>query len=231
MGLDMEELPRNMSLKTLADRCMGEINKYHRGETSSDQYCLEMFRRAMHEQDNAAWTLVVEHFQDFLLKVFRRHPQYDAANLLDSPQNYVAKAFERFWFAAVRNQQLEFATLAAALCYLRSCLSGAILDTLRAHARAKEVALPESDFVGEPTVNDDDESLDLWHIIQSVLPIEREQRLTYLLFHCNLKPREIVRHCPQEFSDVQEIYRLRRNIKERLSHNSEYIRWRLNGEA
>ncbi len=47
MGMDMEELPKNMSLSALADRCMSEINHYRRGEASSDQYCLEIFRRAM----------------------------------------------------------------------------------------------------------------------------------------------------------------------------------------
>jgi hypothetical protein len=54
-----------------------------------------------------------------------------------------------------------------------------------------------------------------------------EQQVAYLLFHCGLKPREIIRFCPQEWSDVQEIYRLRRNIKERLRRNADHLRWRL----
>jgi hypothetical protein len=37
-----------------------------------------------------------------------------------------------------------------------------------------------------------------------------------LLFHCGLIPREIVRCCPEAFSDVQELACLRRNIMERL---------------
>src|SRR6266581_2118630 len=57
MGIDMEELPKNMRLSALADRCMSEINKYRHGEASSDQYCLEIFRRAMLEHDDEAWTV------------------------------------------------------------------------------------------------------------------------------------------------------------------------------
>src|SRR5262252_8202158 len=39
-GIGVEELPRNMRLPALADRCMSEINHYRRGEASCNQYCL-----------------------------------------------------------------------------------------------------------------------------------------------------------------------------------------------
>jgi len=230
MGIEMEELPRNMSLSALADRCMSEINNYRRGEAYSDQYCLEIFRRAMLERDNAAWTVLEDRFREFLLGSFRRHPRSEAASRLDSPENYVAKAFARFWFAAVHNQRLEFTTLAAALSYLRGCLNSTILDALRAYSRAKEVALPEPGFPLEPVEEEHDNGPDLWGAIRSILP-ERERRLAYLLYHCNLKPREIIRVCPQEFSNVQEIYRLRRNIVERVQRCVDQIRWKLSGEG
>ena len=55
----------------------------------------------------------------------------------------------------------------------------------------------------------------------------KERRLIYLLFLCGLKPREIMRYCPLEFTDVQEIYRLQRNIMDRLMRNADQIRWLL----
>ncbi len=228
LGTEMEEQPTDMSSSALADRCMREISNYRRGEACNDQYCLEMFRRAMQEQDDGVWSLLVERFDEYMLGLFRRHVRREAASRLDSPENYVARAFERFWLAAMHNQQLQFTTLAAALCYLRSCLNGAIMDTLRTYSRAKEVVLPEPGFPDEPAVEDpEEEDQRLWEIIQDMLPKERERRLAYLLFHCNLKPREIVRRCPQEFSEVQEIYRLRRNIVERLLRDSDQIRWKM----
>ncbi len=223
----MEELPKNMSLSALADRCMSEINSYRRGEASSDQYSLEMFRRAMLERDNAVRALLVKCFYEYMLDLFRRHLRKEAASRIDSPENYVARAFERLWFAAVHNQQLQFTTLAAALSYLRSCLNTAILDTLRAYSRSKEEVLPEPGFPDELAVEDHKEGQDLWEIFQGLFANERERRVAYLLFKCNLKPREIVRYCSQEFSDVREIYRLRRNIMERLQRDSDQIRWQL----
>ena len=81
---------------------------------------------------------------------------------------------------------------------------------------------------GELSVEVRTDSGELWEILQRALPNEREQRLAYLLYHCNLKPREIVRFCPQEWNDVQEIYHLRRNIMERLLCNADRIRWQFN---
>ena len=47
-----------------------------------------------------------------------------------------------------------------------------------------------------------------------------------------LKARDIVRFRPEEFGDIQEVYRLTRNIVERLTRNRDQIRWRLgDGES
>jgi hypothetical protein len=64
---------------------------------------------------------------------------------------------------------------------------------------------------------------EIWEILQKLLPDVRERRLAYLLFHCGLKPREIVRFYPQEFNDIAEICRLRRNVMEQLL-NADQIR-------
>jgi Putative zinc-finger len=93
------ELPSNTRLSELADRSMIEINNYRRGEPTNGQYSLEIFRRAMQEHDDTAWTLLVERFQEFLLAAFRRHPRSESATHLDSPENYVDRAFARFWVA------------------------------------------------------------------------------------------------------------------------------------
>jgi len=158
----------------------------------------------------------------------RRHPSREAAYRLESEENYVARAFERFWQATTQNQKVEFGTIAAALQYLRASLHGAIVDTLRFHARPREVVMPEPGFPGEPRVQDSTGGGDeIWEIVKKMLHDRREQRLAYLLFHCGLKPREIIRFCPQEFRDVQEVYRVRRNVVEQLLRRRDYVRWRL----
>ena len=156
-----------------------------------------------------------------------RHPKRDIACRLESEENYIAQTFERFWQATALASHVEFTTLAAALQYLRASLNGVILDTLRTYARPGEVMLSEIGEEGELQAENTTDSSNVWEALQTMLSDEREKRLAYLLFHCGLKPREIIRFCPQEWSDVHEIYRLRRNIMERLLHNADQLRWRL----
>lgn len=229
MGIEMDKPPRDMSLAELSARCSGEVNRYMHEEAHNDDYCLEIFRRAMLQNDAHAWELLTQRFHNLLVSWVRRHPSREIAYRLDSEENYVAFAFERFWKVTVRNNALEFNTLASALAFLRACLNSAVIDTLRGYSRPHEVPLPEPGFPEEPAVDDstDGESSETWHVIKGLLPNEREQRVAYLLYHCGLKPREIVQFCPQEFDDVREIYRLIRNIRDRLERNKDRLRWLL----
>ena len=215
---------RTMSIAALTACCMHEFKSYRRGEVSNDRYGVELFRRAICQHDSDAWTALQVCFSDSIHSWLRSHPRRDIALQLDSEENYVAQAFARFWQATARNQKLAFVTLATALAYLRTCLNGAILDTLRAYSRPKEIQVWVSD-IEEQQTEDEVEQHELWTLLHRMFSRPKEQRLIYLLFYCGLKPREIIRHFPLEFTDVQEIYRLQRNIMDRLMRNANQIRW------
>lgn len=221
-----------MHLTNLAAYCKEEMQKYCRGEVGDDCYALEIFRRAMKLQDEQAWNVLQQCFGGLVYSWMRRHTKRERAYALDTEENYVAQAFTRLWQASINNSELHFVTLAAALNYLRASLNGAIMDTLRIYTHPNEISLPDasdSTGIGEMAAEEQDDSEELWNIVRSLLSNEREIRLAYLHFHCGLKAREIVSFCPNEFQDVQEIYRLRHNIFKRLTRNADQIRWRLNG--
>jgi hypothetical protein len=227
------KVPENMSLPDLAELCTHEVSKYRRKEASDDHYCLEIFRRAVILQENEAWASLQRQFGENVRIWFARHPNREAALRHDGEQSYIDSAFRRFW-QAVSEQQLTFHTLASALSYLHLCLNCAIMDTLRAYARPKEEPLPDygQSIADEPAVEDSYQENELWEVIEALLPGEKEKRVAFLHFHCNLKPREIIHYCPGEFSNEDEIYRLRRNIMERILRNADKIRWRLSsGES
>jgi hypothetical protein len=202
-----------MSLPELSAQCLRELGNYRLGEPCTDTYGLELLRRATFQDNQEAWAWVQHCFGGMVRGWLRCHPQREVACRLESEENYVAQTFERFWQATAFNQRVEFSTLAAALQYLRASLNGAILDILRANERSGDAPLPEP---GEPRVEDSTDSSEVWESLQAILLNPREKRLAYLLFHCGLGPREIVRFCPQEWSDIQEIYRLRRTIMKRF---------------
>ena len=60
-----------------------------------------------------------------------------------------------------------------------------------------------------------------------ILTDKRERRVIYLLYHCGLKPREIVLRCPGEFTNEQEVYRLRCNGLDRLKRHQDTLLHRL----
>src|SRR5574340_779858 len=204
VSINMEDLPAQMSLTALANRCMREIEKYRRKEPYNDQYCLEIFHRAMVQHNEDAWDILQNRFSPIVMSWVRNHAQRDVACRHQSEEDFVQDAFVRAWQASTRNI-LEFDSMAAALCYLKLCLQGAMIDSLRAYSRPKEVPMPDpgSDihYMEEPATEDDYEDSDLWDAIKSLIPNERECRLAYLIYVNGLKAREIVRLVPDEFSD------------------------------
>jgi DNA-directed RNA polymerase specialized sigma24 family protein len=230
MGIEMEDLPDQMSLSALEDCCISQIEHYRRNEPHNDRYCLEIFYRAMVKHDADAWKLLQQRFTPTVLAWMRNNPYREVACRHEPEENYVDDAFARVWQASMRNR-LEFTTLGAALNYLKTSLQGAVIDKLRAYSRPREVPLPDpgSDTyaVAEPASEDEYGSYELWEIIKSLLPNKRERRLAYLMYVGGLKPREIVHFCVNEFSDIQEVYRLTRNIIERLMRHRDHIRWRM----
>ena len=222
-----------MSLSALEDRCMSQIERYRRNEPHNDQECLEVFYRAMVKHDPDAWELLQRLFTPTVRGWMCHKPYRDIACRHEPEENYVNDAFARVWQASMCNR-LEFTTLEAALNYLKISLQGALIDKLLAYSRPREVPLPDpgSDTYGveEPATEDEYGSYELWEIVKSLLPNKRERRLAYLMYVGGLKPREIIRLCANEFSDIQEVYRLHRNIIERLMGSSDQMRWRLDGE-
>ena len=170
---------------------------------------MELWRYAKTHGDLETWAAFQQGLEETVLSWFHEHPASEVVRRVQSDKHFVARAFERLWQAVVQ-RQVACETLSGVLVYLRACLNGAILETLRVSRRPgadSSLWLDGEDCPDRSTV---------WDRLQAVLSGERERRLAYLLYHCGLKPAEIVRGSPQEWSNVHEVARLRRSILERL---------------
>jgi hypothetical protein len=170
---------------------------------------LELLRRAITQGDLKAWAAFQHCLEETVLTWFHDHPGSQAACRLHSERHFVALAFERLRQAALQ-RQVACETLSEVLVYLRASLNGTILETVRVSSAPGAISCPWSDGEDSP------DKSEVWDRLQALLSNERERRLAYLLYHCGLKPAEIVRGCPQEWSDVHEVARLRRIIFVRL---------------
>ena len=178
------------------------------GETL-EAFRLELLCRASTYGDVEAWTAFQLSLEKTVLTWLQEHPGCEIACRLYNERHFVALAFERLQQAIVQGQ-VTFEALSEVLMFLRVSLNGAILETLRVSKRPGAVSISWPDVENRTTRSE------IWNMLQARLSNQREQRLAYLLYHCGLEPAEIVFCCPQEWSDLQEVARLRRIILERL---------------
>jgi len=219
----MYQEPSTMSLSELADLCMTEINNSCRSEPYKEQYCLEIFHRALLQHDPDTWEILQELFNPMLRAWLHKHPRQNIDCYHKPVEYYVAHTFMRVWQSSMGNT-LEFDKLSAAMGYLKLSLQGVVIDALRVFSRPYEAPAPDSgsgqitNYMEDSAAENNYGSSEVWDNIESLLSNERERRLAYLFYQCNLKPKEIVCDYPEEFSDIQEIYQLIWSITERFLH-------------
>jgi len=221
MPISKHEALDQIKLTTLADLCTDELRRYRCNEPADNRYFIELLRRAIVEHTDHARLLLQQCLSETIRTWIRSHPNGDLTLLHSSEENFIAQTFSRFWYA-VHDQHVEFNTLSVALRYLRATLNGILIDTQRLQLRG--VSLPKPGCSGELAAEEPIDAQNIWKIIESLLFDARERRIAYLLYYCDLKPREIVIRCPKEFDDVKEIYHLRHTIVEQLQRNRDRLR-------
>jgi hypothetical protein len=181
-----------------------------------DQYCLELLHHAIVQHDVHARNRLQQIFSELLHHWVYYHPKREMACQLNSEDHYVEQALERFWQIAFHHQPEAFDSLALTLRYLSVSLNSTMMEAIRTYSRLQSVPVTEIGDAAESLVEPEYTQYTCWGAIEHILPNMRERRLAYLLFHCGLRPKEIISSHPLEFSDAQEIYRLWPTIAEQL---------------
>ena len=184
-------------------------------ETLEDSFVEFFLYRASTYNSQEVWAAFRQSLEETVLTWFHLHPLSEAVCRVQSDKHIVTLAFERLWQAVVQGL-VACETLSEVLVYLCASLNGVILEALRDSSRPGAVLSPWSD------AEDSRDRSAVWDKLQTLLSNERERRLAYLLYHCGLKPAEIVRRCPNEWSDISEVIRLRCIIVERLMKGPMY---------
>jgi DNA-directed RNA polymerase specialized sigma24 family protein len=181
----------------------------------------ELFRRALGERDEQAWAAVYAQYRGLVLSWVRQHP----AARLDGDDDYLAnRAFERLWTAIGPERFAGFPTLPAVLRYLKLCVHSVILDERRA-ARLERglMVLDGLEAANAPSPHDvardvlDQESgRALLRAMADEAEGEAERQVLVLSFVRDLRPREVFAVRPDLFATVGDVYRVKRNLIERL---------------
>ena len=214
---------RELSFAELAHRCREETLRFMRAEPRDDSYCLELFERAIVRREDEAWASIVAQYRGIVLNYVAQH---SIAATLSEPDDYwVNRAFQRFWSAVGPTRFAQFPDLAALLKYLKLCVHSVLMDEARARRAGLLTSLEElSDAAPAPDsaerrVVGKLAGAQLWETVLRELHDEAERVVAYLSFASDLKPGEIFDRHPRLYADVDEVYRVKRNVVERLRRN------------
>jgi hypothetical protein len=197
-----------------------ESNHTGRADKADDAAGLQLFRRAIADGDEAAWRDVVDMYRGLLLAQAGRHVV--RALVLEDDGFCVDRAFQRFWSAGRAGRIKRFDDLGAILKYLKMCLGSVMLDEAR--TRRRQAWMSFDDLAHEVDVSSDPSGKvigrlarrQLWAAVERELADPREHLVARLSFVAGLSPREILGRHPDKFEDVFDVYRVKRNMIDRL---------------
>jgi hypothetical protein len=218
-----------LSVSELARECADESHKFLKGGASDERAGLELFRRAIIFRDEYAWACLYRQFQPLVLTWVLQHQSAASVFGQDGPEPLVNAAFAKFSQALTPAKMEHFDALSALLKYLKLCVHSVVADELRARqARQYEETL-EVEEHDTPT-DDPAEGVvaalsaqGLWRAILAELIGEQEQVLIYSAFVLGLKPSEITHLHTRLFPSVEDVYRVKRNVLERLRRNARLL--------
>ncbi len=214
-----------LSINELARCCSEETNKFLKQSASNDRFCLELFRRAIIKRDDGAWASIYQQYAPLVLTWVTQHQSATSLLGQDGSAPLVNGAFAKFSQALTPAKMSNFSSLAAILKYLKMCVHSVVADEVRARqSRQYEETLDAIEH--EPASDDPADDVvanisaqDLWKIIQGELNGEDERVLIYLAYVQGMKPSEISSMYPHFFPTVDDVYRIKRNVLERLRRN------------
>ena len=218
---------QQMTVADLARRCADETEHYFHNQTHDTQYCFELFRRAIHEDDQYAWEMIFNHYQSLVSGWVKHHSGFVSSG--EEISFFVTGAFAKISNILTSEKFDKFSDLQSLLGYLKMCVHSVITDYKRKADRARvQVSLDEIKFdvrspdpSPESTVFEEFDSRTLWTHLNGKLNDEKERLVMQGIFVLALKPRELCDYYEGLFENVEEVYRIKQNIFARLRRDEE----------
>ena len=225
--LQLVQLP----VSDLARQLAAETRLFLNGEASDDLPGLALFTVAITERhqgstraDNA-WAAIYQQYEPLVLTWVNQHQSATTLLGQDGSAPLVNAAFAKFAQAMAPAKMGNFDSLAAVLQYLKTCVHSVIADEVRSRqARHYEETLELIEH--EPAADDPADDVvsnitaqSLWEVLQEELNGDAERLLIYLAYVQGMKPGEISSRHNGLFPAVEDVYRVKRNVLERLRRN------------
>lgn len=219
--LHESELPA--SLAEVARRCREETERFFHRLAHDPRFCYELFRRALARREADAFELLVRNYGGLVDSWVHRHAGFSRSG--EDASYFVNSAFGKFWVAIPPARFGRFTDLKALLRYLQLCVHSSIIDHLRLVQQTISLNCGDEDSPQyEPHAPEsalsDAERAEFWRAVDGRLQNDKERVVLHACFGLAMKPADIPAAFPGTFSTVQEVYRTKQNVLERLRRDS-----------
>jgi DNA-directed RNA polymerase specialized sigma24 family protein len=198
---------------------------YTQPEDQMTEEGYELFCRAIAERDGDAWREIAVRYRSLLVAWARRAV---ARMQVSEPCEDIAdQALARAWMALSSAEACGFPTLAAALGYLRTCVTAVVIDMARSQAARTRLHLqldPERTSNPEQEVMEDLAKAEVWMIASRVVGSEQERVVLHASAVLGMASREILAQNPRLFDSIEAVYRAKRNLFSRLQRDQDLRR-------
>jgi RNA polymerase sigma factor (sigma-70 family) len=211
---------RLLDTDRLADECAEHTAKFFHRAVHDPGYCFELFRRAIVWRNSYAWGKIYNQYKPLVGHWVKLNSGLDATG--EDVDFFVNCAFDRLWTSMDAAKFNEFDNLSSLLRYFQLCVNSTIVDHLRKHQHPtldmEEIPNPSVRDMSsvEEEVTEELESHRLSQMALSLMQDEKERLVLRCSFVYDLKPSEIYALYPQRFEDIHEVYRIKRNVLNRL---------------
>lgn len=186
-----------------------------------DPYAFELFRRALALGNQDAWTALYDLYGTLVKAWVAQHLP---PALAEASEALVNDAFFRLFHAIDATRFGQFPSTPSLLAYLKACASSVVSDhlrSLRAHRAEEAVANLDHEIIladpGEEVLAQLFAS-EIWEAISAGIS-EEERLILQVICILGWPARKLQLLAPERFPTVKEIYRLKRNLMERLRRN------------
>ena len=214
--------PEQLTVAELVQTARHEIAQFLRGQPADDAYAFVLFRRAIARGDELAWSGLYDLYHIIVsVWIARQAP----ALLHEDREALTNETFAKFYRSISPEKVERFPSVQALLAYLKRCAWSVTADYCRSQqARIREETF---EFLDQAPVLDDPADVvaaqfaaqEFWRIIDREVTDSEERLILRAMCALGLSPRQLQQRYPLLFPTVDDIYRIRRNVLERLRRN------------
>lgn len=218
--------PAHMTVTELMQEARHESAQFRRGQLAGSACAFELFRRAIVLRDEYAWSALYELYRAVVVSWILRRDAGVSSDDLAWLENEV---FAKFARSIDPERLVHFHSVSALLAYLKCCANSVAADYRRScQVRCREETLESLE--DEPAPGDLAEEVveelaaqEIWRVIAREARAPEERLILVLICAQGMSPRELQQRYPTLFADVEDVYRVKRNVLERLRHNRQLL--------